>query len=217
MSAESFNARQVASGKLTNSHITKLVEFWQRGHDLDDDGYAGSMTIDSLDKSGEIEKFWPLRRLSDGRFPVITSKFHTENEGRSTHMGVDMFYPWLDSDPDVPLGDGGAIKKHGKRKWWYPPGSVAVAAADGVVQLAGDTNTGFRVWVDHGNGERSGYFHGSEVLVEVGEPVSALEPLIVVGDNPKGHDAKHLHFEVSPVDRYAPMNPRAWLRGAKAR
>lgn len=228
LSAKEFNDRQIEDGELSAAHLARLigfwangdgpdlvrlVELWQRGHGLKVDGYAGSRTINSLGR--EIEKFWPLHRLPDGRVPLITSKFHTENQWRSTHMGVDMFYVWLDSDPDMPLGDGGAIKRNGKRRWWYPPGTVARAAADGIVQLAGDTETGFRVWVDHGNGERTGYFHGSKVLVKVGDTVFAGEPLIVVGDNPKGHDAKHLHFEVSPVARYAPTNPRDWLRGAK--
>jgi len=218
MSAEEFNRKQIAEGKLTDSMITKLVEAWQRGQlGLTVDGYAGENTLSSLSRGSEIEKFWPLACLEDGRKPQITSGFYTENPSRSTHHGVDLFFKWLDSDPDVPTGDGGAIKKNGKRRWWYPPGTVAIAAADGVVQASDDTGTGHRVWVDHGNGERTGYFHGSKLLVAKGDVVLAGTPLIVVGDNPKGHDAKHLHFEVSPVDKYAPKNPRTWLTGASFR
>ena len=215
MSAADYNRKQIAEGNLTDLMIVKLVEAWQRGHiGLAVDGYAGENTLSSLSRGLGIEKFWPLAVLSDGRKPQITSGFYTENPSRSTHKGVDLFYKWLDTDPDVPLGDGGAIKKNGKRKWWYPPGAVAIAAASGVVTAASDTKTGHRVWVDHGNGERSGYFHGSDLLVDVGDEIAAGTPVILVGDNPKGHDAKHLHFEVSPVDRYAPMNPRKWLEGA---
>jgi murein DD-endopeptidase MepM/ murein hydrolase activator NlpD len=215
MSAEDFNKDKLASGDLTGSHLVKLVELWQRIHGLVVDGYAGENTIESLSEGDELEKFFPLACLEDGRKPQITSGFYTENASRPTHKGVDFFYPWLDSDPDVPVGDGGAVMRNGKRRWWYPSGAVARAAADGVVQQASEIGTGCRVWVDHGNGERTGYFHGSSLLVQVGQEVLAGCPLIVVGDNPKGHDAKHLHFEVSPVGRYAPMNPRTWLRGAK--
>lgn len=230
MSADKFNDSQVLKGELScdditrisdfwnehhDSKITYLVEFWQKRHRLEVDGYAGENTIHSIRQANELIKNWPLLLLPDGRKPHITSKFYTENDGRSTHKGVDMFYEWLESDPDVKLGDGGAIKKRGKRRWWYPDGAVAVAAAAGQVSHASKIGTGYRVWVDHGNGERTGYFHGSELLCELGQVVEAGAELMGVGDNPKGYDAKHLHFEVSPVDRYAPMNPRTWLRGAR--
>lgn len=219
MSADEFNAQQIADGYLSWEMVTKLVEYWQRGHDLAVDGYAGANTQESLlwaiHGRVVIEKFWPLPKLEDGRVPVITSGFYTENGSRPTHKGVDMFYRWLNSDPDVPVGNGGAIKRNGKRRWWYPPGATARAAANGVVQQAGKIGTGYRCWVDHGNGERTGYFHGAELLVAEGDVVAAGHALIVVGDNPAVSDAKHLHFEVSPVDKYAPMNPRKWLEGAK--
>ena len=216
MSASEFNAKQIADGKLTPAMITKLVEAWQRGQlSLAADGYAGPNTLATLERGLELEKFWPLACLDDGRKPQITSGFYTENQSRSSHKGVDMFFKWLDTDPDVIVGDGGAIRKNGKRRWGYPAGSVAIAAADGVVQIAGKTATGWRCWVDHGNGERTGYFHGAALLVKAGDVVEAGTPLICVGDNPRGFDAQHLHFEVSPVGRYAPMNPRKWLEGAK--
>ena len=215
MSAESFNAKMMASGEFSPAHIVRLVEYWQRQHDLVVDGYAGRNTLASVIPSTALEKFYPLKCLDDGREPQITSGFHTENGSRPGHDGVDFFYRWLDSDPGVFAGLGGAIMVNGKRRWWYPEGAVACAAAAGAVQKANMTKTGFRVWIDHGNGERTGYFHGEEGLVKVGDFVDAGEPVIVVGDNPNGGYKKHLHFEVSPVDRYAPMNPRQWLSGAK--
>lgn len=217
MTAESYNRKQYRDGDLTDRHLVTLVEFWQRHHhDLAVDGYAGPNTLVTLRGSVfAIKKFWPLLCLAGGRTPVITSGFYTENPSRPTHKGVDLFYPWLDSDPDVSTGDGGAIKRNGRRRWWYPPGAVAIAAADGIVQLAGEIGTGWRCWLDHYNGERTGYFHGAKLLVEAGDKIKAGTPVIEVGHNPKGHDAKHLHFEVSPADRYAPMNPRTWLRGAQ--
>lgn len=215
MNASEYNARQYAEGELTDEMITELVEYWQRGHDLAVDGYCGPNTINTLQKKvGELTKYYPIRLLGDGRAPVITSGFYTENPSRSTHKGVDFFFKWLDSDPSMPLGDGGAIKKRGKRKWWIPEGTYAVAAAAGVIQVAEDSKTGHKVWVDHGNGERTGYFHLQNCTVNAGEKVAAGDALGLIGDNPNGYDATHLHFEVSPADRYAPINPRLWLKGA---
>lgn len=48
MTPEDYNAQQLAAGNLTWSHITRLVEYWQRNHGLDDDGKAGPQTIASL-------------------------------------------------------------------------------------------------------------------------------------------------------------------------
>lgn len=200
---------------LTSSDITKLIECWQRHHPpLVADGIAGPNTLRSL-REGDIEKCWPLRKLTDGREPVITSGFKTENSSRPTHDGADLFFPWLDFDLNVSVGDGGAVRVNGQRRWWIPPGTEAIAAAAGVVTIAGKIGTGWRCWVDHGNGERTGYFHGSKLLVAEGDEVVMGDPLIVIGDNPKAHDPKHLHFEVSPADHYAPRNPRLWLRDAK--
>jgi murein DD-endopeptidase MepM/ murein hydrolase activator NlpD len=104
--------------------------------------------------------------------------------------------------------------RNGKRRWWYPDGYVAVAAANGVVSTAGNTKTGWRCWVDHSDGNRTGYFHGASLLVKEGDEVIAGDPVIVVGCNPNNYNAKHLHFEVSPIEIYAPKNPRVWLKDA---
>jgi murein DD-endopeptidase MepM/ murein hydrolase activator NlpD len=215
MTANEYNQKQLDSGDLSISNVTTLVEAWQRLHPpLAVDGYCGPNTIASLNPVLELVKIWPLLSLSDGRVPVITSGFYTENGSRPTHKGVDMFFKWLDKDPDVKVGNCGAIMRNGKRRWWYPDGYVAVAAADGTVSTAGDTHSGWRCWVDHADGNRTGYFHGASLLVREGQKVSAGDLLIVVGCNPNNYNAKHLHFEVSPIGKYAPMNPRVWLKDA---
>lgn len=215
MSRSKYNRKQIG-----DEHLLALIEHWQRTHPpLSVDGWAGPNTLRSIELSIDlgmaIEWFWPLRDLEDGRHPVQTSGFKTDNPSRPNHNGVDLFYPWRDDDPHVKAGDGGAIIVNGKRRWWYPDGAVAVAMADGIVQRAKRIPTGWHVWVHHRNGERTGYFHGAELLVGERQVVSAGEPLIVVGDNPLDRDAKHLHLEWSPVDRYAPMNPRRLLERAR--
>lgn len=227
MTDDEYNLRELQAGAVAPGHISELARVYQAQHGLAVDGKLGPATRAHLlaarakrngqalvasVATGTIEKVWPLPILADGRKPVITSGYRTKS--RPSHDGVDLFYPWLDSDPDMPLGDGGAIKRDGKRRWWYPPGAVAVAAAAGRVTIAGYLTTGWRCWVDHGNGQRTGYFHGARLLVAVGHDVRAGDPVIEVGHNPQVHDARHLHFEVSSTKTYAPIDPRPWLEGA---
>jgi murein DD-endopeptidase MepM/ murein hydrolase activator NlpD len=94
-----------------------------------------------------------------------------------------------------------------------PYGTDAHAAAPGIVQVAGPSPTGYRVWVNHGNGLRTGYFHLSNLRVSQGDAVLEGTALGRVGHNPSGGaDGNHLHFEVSPVDKYAPMDPSKYMK-----
>jgi murein DD-endopeptidase MepM/ murein hydrolase activator NlpD len=49
------------------------------------------------------------------------------------------------------------------------------------------------------------------VQVSVGQVVKTGDSIGPVGDNPKDGDARHLHFELSPVSHYAPVNPEPFL------
>ncbi len=221
MSSEKFNHDEYAAGRLTDRMLVELVESYQRTHNLQVDGYAGANTQAALKKAidGPFNgsgKVWPLALLPDGREPIITSGFYTENPSRPTHMGVDIFYKWIDTDPNVPTGDGGAIKVNGKRRWWIPLNTRAVAVHKGEIQESSPIGTGWRVWLDLGNGERAGYMHGkNNLIVKKGDVVNAGDPIIFVGHNPKVRDSAHLHFEISDWEAYRPKNPRLWLRDAK--
>lgn len=224
MSASDYNDKKMKYGYITADMITELTEFWQRGHGLVVDGYFGPTTTESVlaavngptKKDGKpIDRYWPLRTLPDGRRPHITSGFYTKNPSRPTHNGIDLFFQYYTTDPQVQVGNGGAVVRNGQRRWWYPDNWCATAAADGEVLEASLIGTGHRCWVDHGNGIRTGYFHGEKLLVKPHQIVKAGDPLIVVGDSPTGFDAKHLHFEVSPIDKYRPTDPEVWLRNAK--
>ncbi len=207
MGADEYNRKQIENGDFTYPQITSLVKYWQRDHELVVDGYCGPNTQRSL----AVEKCYPLPRLADGRKPIITNAFSPPG-----HKGDDFFYQWLNSDPDVPLGDGGnGIIKNGARWLWTPPGTHAVSAADGVMDIATNTTTGYQVWVNHKNNERTGYMHLESLLFSKGDEIRLGCPLGIVGDNPVANDVKHLHFEVSPIDDYAPMDPETWLTGAK--
>jgi len=233
MSAGDYNRRRVAEGQITTDDLESLwdwftaqpgaledaVATFQAATGLVEDSYLGPHTLERL-RHGPDARAWPLVLLPDGRAPVITSRFYTENPERPTHKGVDLFYRWLEDDPDVPVGDGGAITRNGKRRWWYPPRAAfhqardAVAAHAGIVQDASKIGTGLHAWIDHGNGQRSGYMHLAELYVAKGQEVELGQSIGLCGDSPRGHDALHLHFEISPVDRYAPTNPRLWLASA---
>lgn len=220
-SPAAHNAGEFTAGRLTIDHVTELVRFWQAGHHpLEVDGMAGPATVRTVESAiaaargaAPIAPFLlsPLPTISGGRRPVITSSYRPPD--RANHDGCDWFYPWRPGDlPDF-AGDGGCEGRNpdGSPRWVVPFGTFALAAADGTVSTAGNSSTGFHVWVDHGNGLRSGYFHLLDARVKVGDHVRSGAALGLVGHNPSASDGRHLHFEVSPVDRYAPMDPETYL------
>lgn len=211
MDAARYIDLQLNSGRLTKADLITMVQQWQYQAGLEVDGRPGPATLSHLRKT-----VWPLAPLEDGRKPSITSHSRWYNDSRSTHNGVDLFYRWTDDDPAVPTGDGGAITKKGKRRWWYPPDTKIRAAAFGVVQQVRSGGTGWIVWLAHGDTYRTGYMHCSRVLVTPGQFVAPGQAIALPGDNPKQHDAKHLHFEVSEsLDHYRPVAPEIFLAEAK--
>lgn len=209
--AGDYNAAQLAAGNLTPEHVTELVRAWQASHNLVVDGMAGPQTIASIAATGKPAPFLglPLPILADGRRPTITQGFNPT--GSRPHFGCDWFYPWRPGDKPDFVGDHGAAGKPGAPQWVVPTGVAAVAAAAGQIQFASSTATGFTVWVDHGNGYRSGYFHLLDLHVRSGDRVAAGDSLGLVGDNPADHDGRHLHFEVCPVGAYSPHDPELFL------
>jgi murein DD-endopeptidase MepM/ murein hydrolase activator NlpD len=127
---------------------------------------------------------------------------------------VDFFYPYVPAvDPPMKVGDGGATRgADGKPKWWIPPGTLAIAAAAGKVIRSGRIETGGRIAIAHSDGMQTIYVHLKSLLVKEGDEVYMGQPLGEPGDNPRDIDATHLHFEVSPLDTYAPINPAEWLK-----
>jgi murein DD-endopeptidase MepM/ murein hydrolase activator NlpD len=223
-SARDYNAAQLHAGRLTIDHITVLVRFWQEHYfdsprqgppppELNADGMAGPKTIATLDAALQPAPFLacPLPVLADGRRAVITSGFRPPD--RPNHAGVDFFYPWKSGDLPSTSGDHGAEgrNKDGTPRWVVPTGTLARAAAGGRVTFAAMTPTGHAVWIDHGNGWQSGCFHLADLRVTVGQVVDVGRPLGMVGDNPRDTDGRHLHFELSPVGSYSPIDPEPYL------
>ena len=157
---------------------------------------------------------YPLRALPDGREPTITSRHSSRNPERSNHHGVDFFYRWQAGDAAMKIGDGGRTPK-----WFIPDNTWAVAPADGLVELAGSSRTGHRVWVRHAGGLLTGGFHMTLLAVKAGDAVQMGDPIGIVGDNPADHDARHLHWECysGPLGKYprGTIDPERFLKGAK--
>lgn len=203
---------RLANNELTAEDVCRLVLSFQGVAGLEVDGIPGAKTLAELRPKMKV---YPLPQLDDGRRPKITSAFKSKNPGRPKHNGCDLFYRWQESDGPVRLGDGGATRgPDGKPKWFIPSGVRAIAAAPGFVVKADNSPTGWRVWIRHNDGYDTGYFHLRNLLVSAGAAVPAGQPLGEVGDNPVDIDAEHLHFEVSPSDRYAPIDPEIWLADA---
>jgi hypothetical protein len=223
MDARSYNSREIREGRLTAEHLLVIlrtarvdlegeIKTFQRLKGLHVDGCAGPDTqAVAVDKPLVSHRCYPLRCLDDGRKPVETSAYKTRNPSRPTHCGSDFFYRYRDDDPDVPALY--RIIKRGRRRWWYPTDVAIVAAAAGEVTIAGETGTGHRLWVDHGDGTRTGYFHCRSLLVARGTEVDLGDPIAMPGASPKGGKV-HLHFEWSPSGYYQPRDPLVWLAGA---
>ncbi len=77
------------------------------------------------------------------------------------------------------------------------PGQPVVAAAAGKVVYSGATMRGYgkTVIVDHGNGLRSLYAHGSKLLVKPGDRVERGQPIALVGRTGNA-TTEHCHFEI---------------------
>lgn len=222
MSPEEFVKNEITAGRLTFAEIVELVRQFQAEHGLLVDGKPGEVTQAALDKlmdarvapaSTSTKRFLssPMPVLA-GREAQVTSEFRPKD--RPNHNGCDWFYQWKKGDKPDFVGDRGCAgrSKTGEPKWVVPYETDALAAAAGIVQMAGNSPTGYRIWIDHGNGLRTGYFHLLGLKVSVGQAVSQGQPLGPVGDNPADNDGRHLHFELSPVDRYSPMDPVPYLK-----
>jgi len=101
----------------------------------------------------------------------------------------------------------GAYKLHTGMDVGAPLGASFVAAANGIVSKATyNTAYGNMVIIDHGGGVQTLYAHGSEIIVQLGQTVSAGDEVLKVGST--GYSTgPHAHFEIridgqtiNPVD-----------------
>lgn len=88
-------------------------------------------------------------------------------------------------------------------------GAVIVAAKPGVVEFSGwDGGYGNCVIVNHGDGTKTRYAHGSAILVDKGQSVDQGTPVMRAGST--GHSTgPHLHFEI--MVNGTTRNPMSYL------
>lgn len=159
--------------------------------------------------SSLIPRYVPLAALAGGREPVVTNPFDGD------HEGLDYFFPWETSDP---LALGYYTGSHLGRVW-YPVGTRALAASDGHVVAAGLSSRGHYVVIEHANEDRTGYSHGQDLLVSVGDDVKGGQDLFMCGwdlkwsKEPTENNPVHLHFLVKRNGVL--IDPARWLRFAK--
>jgi murein DD-endopeptidase MepM/ murein hydrolase activator NlpD len=84
----------------------------------------------------------------------------------------------------------------GNRGWEYltEPGTAVVAAGDGVVVFAGPIGGSNYVSIQHADGRRTTYSHVATITVDVGDRVTAGEPIATSGER--------LHFGVRVGEAY---------------
>jgi hypothetical protein len=91
-------------------------------------------------------------------------------------------------------------------------GDPVVAPAAGVVALAKSLHVrGNTVWLNHGLGVYSGYFHLTDILVEAGQKVEQGELIGTVGSTGLS-TGPHIHWEVRVNG--IPVNPLEWTERA---
>ncbi len=121
----------------------------------------------------------------------------------------------VDAPMSAPFGqdriyNGGAIEDaHTGADWAAGVGTPVLAAAPGRVVVAAPMAVrGNNVWIDHGWGVYSGYFHLSSLAVKPGQTVQAGQTLGAVGTTGRSTGA-HLHWEIR-VHGVA-VDPLEWL------
>ena len=159
---------------------------------------------------------WPVPRWQ-GRAPVISDGFGSPRAG-TTHMGVDLMFARIASDPFARTGPNGT------KLFVMPDAWPAVAAGDGVLWSARHTARGFAIVIDHGN-VATFYQHLDTLMVPETQPpakgtprqqliqIRAGQPLGVIGGDPLDPGRlKHLHFELWPSGPQSAIDPQALMK-----
>ncbi|MDX1996305.1 MAG: M23 family metallopeptidase [Thermoanaerobaculia bacterium] len=150
-------------------------------------------------ETAEIEKVWA--RTTERRFtlPLSPPLKPLPTGGR---FGARRFF---NGEPRSP---------HSGADYKAKTGTPVLAAADGVVALAADQFfAGKAVYLDHGDGLFTVYFHLSRIDVEPGQAVKAGQKLGAVGATGRA-TGPHLHFGVRW--RGARIDPAGLLKPASA-
>ena len=107
----------------------------------------------------------------------------------------------------------GQRELHGGLDFAGTRGTEVLSVANGVVIWAAPRAAyGKTVEIDHGNGYRTRYAHSDELVVEVGDHVSAGQVIALMGSTGRA-SAPHVHFEV--LKDGARINPSRFVRNLR--
>jgi hypothetical protein len=183
-----------------------------------------------LDSANFVGWLWPVP-MTNLRYPVISNGFvpgaRYNPDGSlnyAVHLGVDIMFQRLPSDPTGPETDV-AIPKHGDNPGWITwPDTRIMSAGPGEIWEAKETHLGHSVLVDHGKvggvGMLTFYQHLAS-LEGAWKRGDTVFPGLVLGrmggDPSNAPHLRHLHFEVwlpddKPHESAWPVDPAQFLK-----
>jgi murein DD-endopeptidase MepM/ murein hydrolase activator NlpD len=164
-----------------------------------------------VDPANFIGYLWPVPHSEDGRYPVVSHEFEpgprylpgTQTLNYATHLGVDIMYPRIASDPTEPATHV-AVPAHGKNPGWITFDRTPVrAVGPGKIWSAKQTALGHSVTIDHGDvggvGMLTFYQHMSSFAREWAKGDTVIPGLqlgTMGGDPMNAPHLIHLHLEI---------------------
>lgn len=190
---------QKASLKLKKAKKEQLAVITQNNKTLKEQAVL-NLSQEEIELQQKIEQY----KEEEARIEALIQVATNEYEYTGDYVGGIMAWPIAKSGTYITSAYGvrehpiqGVIKKHtgidiGNAGF----GAPVIAAADGVVTMAGRYGGyGNCVIINHGNGISTLYGHGQTILTEVGKEVKKGDLIMEVGSTGVS-TGPHLHFEV---------------------
>lgn len=190
---------QKASIKLKKAKKEQLAVITQNNKTLKEQAVA-NLSEEEIQLQQKIEEY----KSEESRIEALIKLATNGYEYTGDYTGGVMAWPIAKSGTYITSGYGvrehpiqGVIKQHtgidiGNAGF----GAPVIAAADGVVTMAGYYGGyGNCVIINHGNGISTLYGHGQKILTEVGKEVKKGDLILEVGSTGNS-TGPHLHFEV---------------------
>ena len=170
---------------------------------------------DVIDVSEAVSQLSTTFQHQLARLDALQLLMHDRNlEDERTPSGWPVKSGWISSgfgernDPFT-----GKLTKHAGLDFAGKNGSDVLSVARGVVIWSGTRHGyGNTIEIDHGNGYVTRYAHSQELLVHVGERVTAGQKIAKMGETGRA-TSPHVHFEVLKDGRA--INPRKFVAQAR--
>jgi len=202
--------RQVTENKQTQQKKTQVLTNTKTMREY----YISKLTIEEQGLQAQIDQYNSQVAMIESEIKLLTLNSISED-----YIGGAMIWP-IPGYTQITSQFGmrvhpitGAYKLHTGVDVGAPMGASFVAAANGVVVKATYNHAyGNMVIIDHGGGVQTLYAHGSEIIAQLGQTVSAGDEVLKVGST--GYSTgPHAHFEiringqtVNPIDYLLKIN-----------